>query len=86
MRTLMMQEKQRISFILEDKLCCSQEDSMNLESNLRNDLGADSLDEIEICMEVEKEFNISIPDSLMEQVKTVQDLYDTVEKVLNKEL
>lgn len=86
MRTLNEQEKEKICFILEDKLDCNQEDSTNLESNLRDDLGADSLDEIEICMELEKEFNISIPDSLMEGVKTVQDLYDTVEKVLNIEL
>jgi len=82
MRTLNEQEKQRISFILEDKLCCSQEDSMNPESNLRNDLGADSLDEIEICMGVEKEFNITIPDSELEKVKTVSDLYECVEKFL----
>jgi acyl carrier protein len=80
MRTLNEQE------ILEDKLCCDVKDSLNPDSSLRNDLGADSLDEIEICMEVEKEFNISVPDSLMEEVKTVQDLYNTVEKVLNKEL
>jgi acyl carrier protein len=86
MRTLNEQEKERISFILEDILCCDVKDSLNPESSLRNDLGADSLDEIEICMEVEKEFNISVPDSFMEEVKTVQDLYNTVEKVLNQEL
>lgn len=86
MRKLNEQEKERISFILEDKLCCDLKDSLNPESNIKTDLGADSLDEVEICMEVEKEFNISVPDSLMEEVKTVQDLYDTVEKVLNQEL
>lgn len=84
MRKLNEQEKERISFILEDKLCCDLKDSLNPESNIKTDLGADSLDEVEICMEVEKEFNISVPDSLMEEVKTVQDLYDTVEKVLNQ--
>lgn len=85
MRKLEQAEKERIDFILEDKLCCDL-DNIKSDSLIRDDLGADSLDEIEICMELEKEFNISIPDSLMEEVKTVQDLYDTVEKVLNIEL
>ena len=86
MRTLNEQEKQRISFILEDKLGCNEEDSLNIESKIKEDLGADSLDKLEICMELEKEFNISISDSLMEEAKTVQDLYNTVEKVLNVEV
>jgi acyl carrier protein len=45
-------------------------------------LGADSLDEIEICVEVEKEFNIKISDADFEKVKTVNDLCECIEKFL----
>lgn len=81
MRKLEQAEKERVDFILEDKLCCDS-DSIKSDSIIRDDLGADSLDEVEICMEVEKEFNISIPDSEFENVKTVNDLYECIEKFL----
>lgn len=45
-----------------------------------NDLGADSLDTIELIMEVEKAYNVAIPDDMAENVKTVQDLQDLVDK------
>jgi len=81
MRKLEQAEKERVDFILEDKLCCDL-DNIKSDSLIRDDLGADSLDEIEICMELEKEFNINIPDLELEKVKTVSDLYECVEKFL----
>ena len=51
-------------------------DEVTLEANLVNDLGGDSLDTVEILMELEKELGISIPDEATEHVHTVQDLYD----------
>ena len=48
------------------------------ESKFEEDLGADSLDQIEITMEVEEEFEIDISDERMEQVSTVQQAIDLV--------
>lgn len=81
MRQLNEQEKERVLFIVSDKLGYFEEE-IDDTSNIRNDLGADSLDEIEICMEVEKEFNINIPDDDFESVKTINDLYECIEKFL----
>lgn len=81
MRKLEQTEKDRVLFIVSDKLGYFEEE-IDDTSNLRNDLGADSLDEIEICIEVEKEFNIKISDADFEKVKTVNDLYECIEKFL----
>ena len=81
MRKLEQTEKDRVLFIVSDKLGYFEEE-IDDTSNLRNDLGADSLDEIEICVEVEKEFNIKISDADFEKVKTVNDLYECIEKFL----
>lgn len=81
MRKLEQAEKDRVLFIVSDKLGYFEEE-IDDTSNLRNDLGADSLDEIEICIEVEKEFNIKISDADFEKVKTVNDLYECIEKFL----
>ena len=48
-----------------------QTDDINLDSNLVNGLGADSLDEIEILMSIEEEFDIEIPDEEGDEIKTV---------------
>ena len=46
------------------------------ESHLKDDLGADSLDQIELIMECERDFNFSIPNNMSEQIQTVGDAYD----------
>lgn len=48
------------------------------ESHLANDLGADSLDHVEIFMNVEKEFQINIPDEVCENLLTVNAITDYV--------
>ncbi|MBP9992543.1 MAG: acyl carrier protein [Bacteroidales bacterium] len=45
-----------------------------------NDLGADSLDTVELIMEFEKEFDVKIPDEEAEKISTVQDAIDFIEK------
>jgi acyl carrier protein len=45
------------------------------ETDLRNDLGTDSIDDVGLIMEFEKIFNCDIPDSLVKNVKTVSDIY-----------
>lgn len=51
----------QLKAIVVNQLCCEQE-KVNALTDLQKDLGADSLDSIEIVMECEKEFNILIPD------------------------
>ncbi|NEP88983.1 MAG: acyl carrier protein [Okeania sp. SIO2C2] len=50
------------------------------ESNFANDLGADSLDTVELVMALEEEFDIEIPDEVAEQISTVQAAVDYIEK------
>nr|WP_244670022.1 acyl carrier protein [Kaistia sp. 32K] len=54
------------------------------DKNLVDDLGADSLDLIEIVMEVEGEFDIEISDAAAEQVRTVQQAIDLVSRLVGQ--
>ncbi|MFZ4639866.1 MAG: acyl carrier protein [Nodosilinea sp.] len=55
-------------------------DSIIPESSFVNDLGADSLDTVELVMALEEEFDIEIPDDVAEQILTVQDAVDFINK------
>jgi len=50
------------------------------ESNFSNDLGADSLDTVELVMDLEEEFEIEIPDEAAEKITTVQETVEYIEK------
>ena len=50
------------------------------EASFTNDLGADSLDTVELIMEFEKEFGISIPDDQAEKIATVGDAINYIEE------
>ena len=52
------------------------------EATFTEDLGADSLDAVEMVMAVEEEFDISVPDEALENIKTVADLLALVEEYL----
>lgn len=75
-------QKGKVNSILMDKLCVDQHEIKD-ESNLRDDLGADSLDEVELMMEFGKEFDIAIPDSIAENLTTVKDVYEQIAIILN---
>ncbi|MFY8108207.1 MAG: acyl carrier protein [Bacteroidia bacterium] len=60
----------RVKIIIMDKLGV-EESEINDEASFTNDLGADSLDTVELIMEFEKEFNIAIPDDQAEKIATV---------------
>ena len=62
----------RVKTIIMDKLGV-EETEINDEASFTNDLGADSLDTVELIMEFEKEFNIAIPDDQAENIQTVGD-------------
>tara|TARA_R110002124_G_scaffold163805_2_gene331201 strand:+ start:554 stop:790 length:237 start_codon:yes stop_codon:yes gene_type:complete len=61
---------ERVKQIIVDKLGV-EESEVTQEANFQNDLGADSLDTVELIMEFEKEFNLSIPDDQAENIGTV---------------
>lgn len=61
---------QKVKSIIIDKLGV-EESEVTIEASFTNDLGADSLDTVELIMEFEKEFNISIPDDQAESIATV---------------
>ena len=62
----------RVKAIIVDKLGVD-ESEVTPEASFTNDLGADSLDTVELIMEFEKEFNIGIPDDAAENISTVGD-------------
>lgn len=57
-----------------------EEDTIKLESNLTDDLGADSLDAIELIMAVEEAFSVEIDDSEASKIKFVSDIVDYLQK------
>lgn len=66
--------------ILVDKLEVDVEEAENEKADLRDDLGTDSLDAVELIMEFEKEFSIGIPDDEAEEIHTVRDVIDYIYK------
>ena len=68
----------RVKAIIVEKLGVD-ESEVTRESSFTNDLGADSLDTVELIMEFEKEFNLAIPDDQAETIGTVGDAINYVE-------
>ena len=64
--------KQKVTDLIIEKLGVEAED-INDDASFTNDLGADSLDTVELIMEFEKEFDVTIPDEDAEQIATVGD-------------
>lgn len=69
---------ERVKQIIVNKLGVEESQITN-EASFTNDLGADSLDTVELIMEFEKEFNISIDDSEAEKIQTVGDAVNYLE-------
>ena len=67
-----------VNDIMVDKLSVDEADVKN-EASFANDLGADSLDTVELIMEFEREFGISIPDNEAEKISTVGDAIAYIE-------
>ena len=79
-----MTTSEKLNLLIADKLNIKIED-IKPESNFTNDLGADSLDVVELMMEIEKDFNIKVEDTEMEGIKTVQDAVNIIDSKLKKE-
>jgi len=69
----------RVKAIIVDKLGVD-ESEVAPEASFTNDLGADSLDTVELIMEFEKEFNIAIPDDQAEKIGTVKEAISYIEE------
>lgn len=70
---------EKVKAIIVDKLGVD-ESEVNQEASFTNDLGADSLDTVELIMEFEKEFNIAIPDDQAEKISTVGEAVSYIEE------
>lgn len=57
-----------------------EEDKITAETDLQEDLGADSLDVVDLLMSIEDEFEVEVPDEEIENIKTVGSLVDYIEK------
>ena len=69
--------EQRVKKIVSEQLG-TDEASLKSESSFINDLGADSLDTVELVMALEEEFNTEIPDEEAEKITTVQQAIDYI--------
>ena len=76
--TKMSEIATKVKAIIVDKLGVDEND-VTLEASFTNDLGADSLDTVELIMELEKEFDIEIPDEETEKIVTVGDAVAYIE-------
>ena len=68
----------KVKAIIVDKLGVDESEVTN-DASFTNDLGADSLDTVELIMELEKEFDIQIPDDKAESIATVGDAISFIE-------
>lgn len=75
------QEKTRA--LIAQKLNLDEND-ITPEKNLNNDLGADSLDVVEVALMLEREFNVKFDESETKKIQTVSDLYELIEKHTKK--
>lgn len=71
--------KEKVAQIVADKLGVDVED-VKPEASFTNDLGADSLDTVELIMEFEKQLGVSIPDDKAEKIATVGDAIAYIEE------
>jgi acyl carrier protein len=78
-RKIMSEIESKVKAIIVDKLGVDEAE-VKPEASFTNDLGADSLDTVELIMEFEKEFGISIPDDKAEKIGTVADAIAYIEE------
>ena len=72
-----MSIEERVKKIIVEQLGVKEED-VKPEASFVEDLGADSLDTVELVMALEEEFDIEIPDEKAAEIKTVQDIVDYI--------
>ena len=78
-----MEEFERVKEVIVDKIGVD-ESAVTLQASFVDDLGADSLDIVELIMDIEREFEITIPDTMTEKIVTVGDAIKVVEEIKAK--
>jgi acyl carrier protein len=76
--------QERVIDIVAEQLGADK-DKITMDTHFVNDLGADSLDTVELVMELEEEFDINIPDDAAEKIQTVGQAIDHIERAVEKE-
>ena len=73
---------ERVTNIVSEQLGVDK-DKITSETSFVNDLGADSLDPVELVMELEEEFDVNIPDDAAEKIQTVGQAVDFIDQNAN---
>jgi acyl carrier protein len=70
---------EKVKAIIVEELSVAEKD-VTLEARLSEDLGADSIDAVELIMKIEDEFNVSVSDEEAQNIKSVKDIVSYLEK------
>ncbi len=73
----------KVKQLIAEQLCISTDDIKD-DANIIEDLGADSLDVVELLMSFEDEFKVSIPDDQLENLKTIPQIVKTIDEYTKK--
>lgn len=73
----------KVKKIIADQLCISTDDISD-DANIVEDLGADSLDVVELLMTFEDEFKVSIPDEKLEELKSIPQIVKVIDEYTKK--
>ena len=73
----------KVKKIIAEQLCISTDDIAD-DANIVEDLGADSLDIVELLMTFEDEFKVSIPDEKLEELKTIPQIVKVIDEYTKK--
>lgn len=73
----------KVKQLIAEQLCISTDDIKD-DANVIEDLGADSLDVVELLMSFEDEFKVSIPDEQLENLKTIPQIVKTIDEYTKK--
>ena len=74
---------EKVKQMIADQLCISV-DEIKDDANIIEDLGADSLDVVELLMSFEDEFKVSIPDEKLEELKTIPQIVKIIDEYAQK--
>ena len=74
---------EKVKKMIADQLCISVDDIKD-DANIIEDLGADSLDVVELLMSFEDEFKVSIPDEKLEELKTIPQIVKIIDEYTQK--
>ena len=75
---------EKVKDLIADQLDVDDKDSITESSSITDDLGADSLDVVDLVMALEDEFNVEIPEDQVENIKTVGDIVKYIEEHQDK--